>query len=83
MFTRLWDGIRFKNQSIHVMKINNNSIPLLYSHTGCSLGSGQCDYKDNEMGFVDIVLIILLVSFVSFSPFIINEVENKTNETNE
>ena len=65
------------------MKINNNSIPLLYSHTGCSLGSGQCDYKDNEMGFVDIVLIILLVSFVSFSPFIINEVENKTNETNE
>ena len=65
------------------MKINNNSIPLLYSHTGCSLVSGQCDYKDNEMGFVDIVLIILLVSFVLFSPFIINEVKNKTNETNE
>ena len=65
------------------MKIKINSIPLLYSHTGCSLVSGQCDYKDNEMGFVDIVLIILLISFVSFSPSIIDEVETEINETNE
>ena len=63
MFTRLWDGIRFINQ------------------TDYSLSSDQCDYKDNEMEFVDIVLIILLISFVSFSPSIIDEVENETNKS--